>query len=828
MDKRTNIRNISIIAHVNHGKSTLLDFLYFKAGIVTGARIGANYRPLGRDYELDKSIIIKASTSPLHFNMLGQDLIEIKQPTVGPDFLINLIDCPGHAHFFPEVTAALRVSDGALVVIDTIDGVCLQTETVLRQALGERVKPVIIINKVDRALLELQVDKESLYTNFRNIIKNVNDIISTYHVDALGDMQVSPETGAVCFGSGLHGWAFTLSQFAALYSKKFGVSKEKLMAKLWGDNYFNPATKKWTTKAQDANGKDLERAFNMFVLDPIYKLFDSIMSFRKEETITLLEKLNIVLEPYDTELEGRYLLKTVMRTFLPVANAVLKMACIHLPSPVTAQKYRTEGLYEGPLDDECAVAIKNCDPDGPLMVYVSKMVPTTDKGRFYAFSRVFSGTVRAGQKVRIQGPNYISGKKEDLFVKNMESTVFMMGRFVETMEDCPCGNIVGLVGIDQFLLKSGTVTTSESAHNLKVMKFSVSPVVHIAVEVVNAKDLPALVEGLKRLSKSDPCVLCFTSESGEHIVAAASELHLEICLKELEENYFGVPLRRGEPVVTFRETVQAESSITCLSKSPNKHNRIFMKALPMTEELSVAIESRKVNPKDDIKNRARILANEFEWDVTEARKIWCFGPETTGANMLVDLTKGVQYLHEIKDSCVSGFQWATKEGCLADESMRSVRFNILDVTLLSDAIHRGGGQIIPTARRVCLASFLTANPGIQEPVYLVEIQCLETAIGGILSVLNKRRGVVFQQKSGTPLFQVRAYLPVMESFGFAGDLRAATGGQAIPHCVFDHWQIMEGNPLEEGTITHDLVLRTRARKGLKVEMPALKDFCDKL
>ncbi|KAI8831627.1 P-loop containing nucleoside triphosphate hydrolase protein [Chytriomyces cf. hyalinus JEL632] len=826
MDKRTNIRNVSIIAHGNHGKTALYNSLDFKAGIDIGRSRHGVYQD---DYRDIARISVKLRNR-LMVSYFAPRFLAVKRVVIffsGSDFLINLIDCPGHVDFSPEVTAALRVTDGALVVIDTIDGVCMQTESVLRQALGERVKPVIIINKVDHALLELQVDKESLYMNFRNIIKNVNVIISTYHVDALGDLQVYPEKGTVCFGSGLRGWAFTLPQFAALYSKKFGVSEEKLTAKLWGDNYFNPATKKWTTKAQDANGKDLERAFNMFVLDPIYKLFDSITSFKKEETVALLEKLNIVLEPYETELEGGPLLKRVMRTFLPAANAVLGMTCIHLPSPVTAQKYRMEGLYEGPVDDECAVAIKNCDPDGPLMLYVSKMVPTSDKGRFYAFGRVFSGTVRAGQKVRIQGPNYVSGKKEDLFVKNIKSTVLMMGRRAQTIEDCSCGNLVGLVGIDQFLLKSGTVTTSESAHNLKVMKFSVSPVVQIAVEVLNAKDLPKLVEGLKCLSKVDPCVLCFTSESGEHIVAGTSELHLEISVKELEDNS-DVPFRWGEPVVQFRETVQAESSITCLSKSPNKHNRIYMKALPLTEELSVAIESRRVNPKDDFKNRARILADEFEWDVTEARKIWCFGPDTTGANVLVDVTKGVQYLHEIKDACVSGFQWATKEGCLADESMRSVRFNILDVALLSDAIHRGGGQIIPTARRVCYASFLTASPGIQEPIYLVEIQCPETAIGGILSVLNKRRGVVIGQKSGSPFFQVRAYLPVMESLGFSGDLRAATGGQAIPYCMFDHWEIMEGNPLEEGTKTHDLLLRTRARKGLKVEMPVLADFYDKL
>jgi elongation factor 2 len=646
----------------------------------------------------------------------------------------------------------------------------------------------------------------------------------------MGDLQVYPEKGTVAFGSGLHGWAFTLRQFAARYSKKFGVDKEKMMQKLWGDNYFNPTTKKWTTKGTDADGKPLERAFCMFILDPIYKIFDAVMNNKRDVITTMIDKLSIPLKQEEKDMEGKALLKTVMRKFLPAADALLEMICIHLPSPVTAQAYRMEMLYEGPHDDECAVGIKNCDPEAPLMLYVSKMVPTSDKGRFYAFGRVFSGTVRAGQKVRIQGPNFVPGKKEDLFIKNVQRTVLMMGGKVEAIEDCPCGNIVGLVGIDQFLLKSGTITTSESAHNLKVMKFSVSPVVQVAVEVKNANDLPKLVEGLKRLSKSDPCVLCFTSESGEHIVAGAGELHLEICLKDLEEDHAQVPIKIGDPVVQFRETVQAESNITCLSKSPNKHNRIFMKAVPIEEELSVAVESGKVSSKDDFKARARILADEFGWDVTDARKIWCFGPENSGANFLVDVTKGVQYLNEIKDSCVAGFQWATKEGVLCDENMRSIRFNVLDVVLHADAIHRGGGQIIPTCRRVVYASVLSAQPGLQEPVYLVEITCPENAVGGIYGVLNRRRGMVVseEQRAGTPLFTVKAYLPVMESFGFTGDLRAATGGQAFPQCVFDHWQIMTGDVLSKGSKLEELVLGVRKRKGLKVEMPKFEDYYDKL
>ncbi len=398
----------------------------------------------------------------MYFALGKEDVDDITQKTDGNEFLINLIDSPGHVDFSSEVTAALRVTDGALVVVDCIEGVCVQTETVLRQSLTERVKPVVVINKVDRALLELQVSKEDLYQSFCRTIESVNVIISTYNDPVLGDVQVYPEKGTVAFGSGLQGWAFSLRQFATRYAKKFGVDKNKLMPKLWGDNYFNPKTKKWTTKATDADGKPLERAFNSFVLDPIFRLFTAIMDFKKDEIPALLAKLEVKLDKEEQDLDGKKLLKAVMRKFLPAGDSLLEMIVINLPSPATAQRYRVETLYEGPMDDESAIAIRDCDPKGPLMLYVSKMVPTSDKGRFYAFGRVFAGTAKAGPKIRIQGPNFVPGKKEDMYVKAIQRTVLMMGRSVEAIEDVPAGNIVGLVGIDQFLLKSGTLTSSET------------------------------------------------------------------------------------------------------------------------------------------------------------------------------------------------------------------------------------------------------------------------------------------------------------------------------------------------------------------------------
>lgn len=187
------------------------------------------------------------------------------------------------------------------------------------------------------------------------------------------------------------------------------------------------------------------------------------------------------------------------------------------------------------------------------------MIPAADKGRFYAFGRVFSGTVSAGQKVRIMGPNYKPGSKTDLNIKGIQRTIIMMGGKVESVPDVPCGNTVGLVGVDQYLLKQGTIATAEDAHCIRVMRYSVSPVVRVAVDVKNANDLPKLVDGLKKLSKSDPLVLCITEETGEHIIAGCGELHVEICLKDLEEEYAKCPIKKGEPVVTYKETVTGES-----------------------------------------------------------------------------------------------------------------------------------------------------------------------------------------------------------------------------------------------------------------------------
>merc|ERR1712195_224076 len=258
------------------------------------------------------------------------------------------------------------------------------------------------------------------------------------------------------------------------------------------------------------------------------------------------------------------------------------------------------------------------------------MVPTSDKGRFYAFGRVFSGIVATGMKARIMGSNYKPGKKEDLYIKNIQRTVLMMGRYVEAIESVPAGNIVGLVGADQYLVKTGTISTYEHAHNMKVMRFSVSPVVQVAVRPKDPSQLPKLVEGLKRLCKSDPMVQITLSDSGEQIIAGAGELHLEICLKDLEEDHACIPIIKADPVVTYRETVSEKSSITSLAKSPNKHNRIFMTAEPIENDLVVEMEDEKVSPKlKDTKDQINYLAKDWSWNPEHAKKI-PLSPDSNG------------------------------------------------------------------------------------------------------------------------------------------------------------------------------------------------------
>lgn len=818
MGKPDQIRNMSVIAHVDHGKSTLTDSLIAKAGIISQKNAGQARFMDTRDDEQERCITIKSTGVSLAFNLEGAD------------FIFNLIDSPGHVDFSSEVTAALRVTDGALVVVDCVEGVCVQTETVLRQAMQEKIMPVLMVNKVDRAVLELKLDGESMYKNFVRVIDRVNVIVDTYAQADMGDAELSPIKGNVAFGSGKDCWGFTLAQFARMYSKKFGIEINKMMQKLWGDNFFDPKAKVWRTANIDKDGYKLPRAYVQFIIDPIIKVAKACLENNRELIDKLCNTMQVKLTTEDRELQDKKLMRLILQKWINAADALLEMMIHHLPSPRKAQKYRAKYLYEGPEEDECLKAMRECDSEGPLMMYISKMVPTSDKGRFYAFGRVFSGKIAMGQKVRIMGPNYQPGSNSDLIEKTVQRTVIMMGRKTEFVADVPCGNTCALVGIDQCLTKTGTISSSEKAYNIRVMKYSVSPVVRVAVKPKNQADLPKLINGMQQLAKSDPLVLCINdTETGENVICGSGELHMEICLKDLVEEYAKIEIIKSDPVVAYRETVREQAAGPAMSKSVNNHNRLYCTAQPLTEEFVLAIENGDINFRDP-KEKMKQLVDKFEWDKAEAAKIWSFGPDGEGPNVIVDMTSGCQFMHEIKEHMVSGFEIVAKTGVLCDETMRGVRFNIVDTFLHNDSIHRGGGQLSPCTRRVLYATELMSKPTLQEPIFQVEITAPADVVGQIYACMAIRRGTVDEeiQIEGTPLTIMKAYMPVAESFGFTSYLRQQTSGKAFPNCVFDHWEHIDGDALNPENKLGKLVRVIRVRKGLKEAVPELANFMDKL
>jgi len=429
--------------------------------------------------------------------------------------------------------------------------------------------------------------------------------------------------------------------------------------------------------------------------------------------------------------------------------------------------------------------------------------------------------------------------------RRAQGILICAGRAFNSTSNVPAGNICAISGVDQYIKKRGTLAGSLDQFPCRRVNFTVSPVVRISVEPKVTKELPKMVIGMQRLDKSCPLVEIATEDSGRHTVAGVGVEHMRILQKDLEKEFLdNIGLTWGAPSVQYRETVTDASSQMCLSKSPNKHNRLFVKAEPMDESVNRAIEANRIYPTQDLKTRTKLLEKEFGWDKTDALKIWGFGPAPeeagapAGANLLVDQTKGVQYLNEIKESMNSGLLWAAKEGPLCEESMRGIRFNLLDVKLHADSIHRGMGQIQPTTRRVLYASTMTGQPRLVEPVFLADIEGPATAGPGCLQAISACRGELVQTEQVGSRVSVQAFVPIAETIGstpFATVLSQKTNGSAFVSYKFDHWEAMGSDPMavdkktgKATTKAAEIALQIRERKGLKVEAPVLFDYLDKL
>ncbi|XP_063547720.1 116 kDa U5 small nuclear ribonucleoprotein component isoform X1 [Cydia strobilella] len=840
LDNTNLMRNVTLMGHLHNGKTSFVDCLMRQ----THPSTVNNETTIPMRYtdtlfvEQERGVSIKAMPVTLM-------LKNIK----GKSHLLNIMDTPGHVNFSDEVTSALRISDGAVLFVDAAEGIMLNTERLLRHAVQERVPITICINKIDRLMLELKLPPADAYYKLRHIIDEVNSLIETNQPQDNPDEPAtvfSPLLGNVCFASSLYDVCFTLESFAAMYAAAHpasGLRAADMATWLWGDVYFNTKTRRFTKKQPHSSA---QRSFVEFILEPLYKIFAQVVGDVDDTLPAVLAELDIKLSKQESKLNVRPLLRLVCSRLFGDFRGFVEMVVRHIPSPLDAAPRKVAHTYrgtEGPLHDD----MRACDQSGRLVAHTTKMYPTDDCSFFLVLARIMSGTLYAGQSVRVLGENYSTQDEEDSRIMNVGRLWIYEARYKVELNRVPAGCWALVEGIDQPIVKTCTFVgadETEELHTFRPLRFDTQAVVKIAVEPVNPSELPKMLDGLRKVNKSYPLLSTRVEESGEHVILGTGELYLDCVMHDLRDMYSEIDIKVADPVVSFCETVVETSSLKCFAETPNKRNKLTMIAEPLERGLAEDIEAGAVCVTWDRRKLGEFFQNKYDWDLLAARSIWAFGPTATGPNILVDDTLPSEVdkhlLASVKESIVQGFQWGTREGPLCEEPIRNVKFKILDAVIAQEPLHRGGGQIIPTARRVAYSAFLMATPRLMEPYLFVEVQAPADCVSAVYTVLAKRRGHVTQDAPvpGSPLYTIKAFVPAIDSFGFETDLRTHTQGQAFCLQVFHHWQIVPGDPLDKSIVirplepqpaTHlarEFMVKTRRRKGLSEDVSINKFFDD--
>ncbi|KAF6820758.1 elongation factor Tu GTP binding domain-containing protein [Colletotrichum sojae] len=830
------IRNVALAGHLHHGKTAFMDMLVLETHDIADRlerRVGKK-----RDEQLrytdvhvverERGVSIKASPMSL-----------VLQSTKGKSHLFNILDTPGHVNFVDEVAASLRLADGVCLVVDVVEGVQVNTEQIIKHAVLEDIPLTLIINKMDRLILELKLPPKDAYYKLKHVVEEVNTVIENTIPGKGEAKRVSPENGNVLFACTDMGWCFTLQSFAKMYADTYGgINPEDFAKRLWGDVYYNPEKRNFTRKPAEARSN---RSFVNFVLEPIYKIFTHTISDTPEELKEVLGGLGITLKPSQYKADAKVLLKLVCEQFFGPSTGFVDMVVRHIPSPDEAAERYLEKYYTGPLDTKIAKSMKSCDQDGPLVVHVTKLFSTADAKSFYSFGRVLCGTARPGSQVRVLGEGYSTDDDEDMALATISDVFIGESRYNIPTDGVPAGNFVLLSGVDNSIVKTATLIPlkledDEDAYIFKPVTHFTESVLKVAVEPINPSELPKMLDGLRKIQKSYPLITTKVEESGEHIILGTGELYMDCVLHDLRRLYADMEIKVSDPVTRFCETVEEQSATKCYAITPNKKNKITMVAEQLDKGISEDIESGKVKIGDPIRKTASYFEENYGWDKLAARGIWAFGPDEMGPNILQDDTLPSEVdkklLNTVKETIRQGFSWATREGPLCEEPIRNTKFRITDVSLASEAIFRGGGQIIPTSRRACYSSFLMASPRLMEPLYSVSVTGPEDSATEVYTTLARRRGHVLQDGpvAGTPLYRVNGLIPVIDSFGFETDLRIKTKGMAMVSLTFNSWSIVPGDPLDKEVIirplqpasaqatARDFVLKTRRRKGLSEDV----------
>mmetsp|Transcript_5060 Transcript_5060/g.7322 ORF Transcript_5060/g.7322 Transcript_5060/m.7322 type:complete len:1028 (-) Transcript_5060:256-3339(-) len=847
-------RGFCLIGHLHAGKTTLMDLLLEKTmrkkWDATSASLDA--REGGGPRYAD----LLESEQARQMSLVSTPITTILPDTRGKSYVLTMVDCPGHANFHDESVAALRAVDGAVVVLDAVEGIMLHTEMVVRHAISEGLPITVVINKVDRLIVELKLPPRDCYYKLLNLVESMNELIG--HASHGRYPKVSPDRGNVAFASSQHGWCFTLKSFAELYLDHLcenglgdNLSSEDLAKRFWGNAFLDPETRTFHKSSRDCQSSGVERTFVTYVLDPLYKLYTACLGEREQDVSRLLRKVGVLISKDELRSSARTLLRAALSKFFETATlGFVDMVVQYIPSPAAAARGKVARCYTGPSDTNIVKAMLNCDSRGPLMINGLKMYSSPDGQSFSVFGRIYSGTVRPGTRVRVLGEGYSpEDDEEDMAVTTVSSVAIPRGRTQTAVTLATAGNWVLLEGVDSTIAKTATIvdaTIEEEVHIFSPLKFGQAggeAVMKLAIEPLHPAELPKMVEGLRRISKAYPIARSRVEESGEHVLFGTGELYMDCMMHDLRSVYSDIEVKVSDPVVGFRETILETSSLKCFAQTANKKNKLTFIAEPLDDGLPEMLEAGKVNPRWETRKLGRFLQKKFDWDLLSSRSVWAFGSSPThGTNILLDDTLPSEVdkstLKTCKASIVQGFQWATREGPLCEEPVRGTKIKILDVALADKPIHRGGGQIIPTARRAVHSSLLTATPRLMEPIFRLQIQCPGDVVDAISPILTRRRGHMVQDKpiSGSTLTTVKAFIPVLDSFGFETDLRTFSQGQAMVHAVFDHWNVVPGDPLDKDIILHplepsppqhlarELLIKTRRRKGLSEDVSIDKFF----
>jgi len=715
ISNKEQIRNFGIIAHVDHGKTTTSDFLLAAAGMlsptVAGQALALDYMEL----EQKRQMTIKAANVTLYYEYEGKP------------YVFNMMDTPGHIDFTGKVTRSLRALDGAVVVVDAVEGVMTQTETVLRQALDERVRPVLYINKIDRLIKELRLNPEKMQAWLSNIINDVNRLIDIYAEPEFKDkFKISITNDSVAFGSSKDRWGFTLS---------------------------------------------MARAKNMGFKD-VYEGYSS-------------GNISALVENFQLH------------------EAILSMVIKHIPPPNVAQRYRIPKIWKGDPESEIYKAMIECDDNGPTVMMVTNVVVDPQAGPV-AVGRLFSGTVRDGDLLYL-----VNAKRQE----RVQSVSMFMGPFREIVGYLPAGNVPALLGL-QHASAGETLSSVKDVVPFESIKYVSEPVVTIAVEPKNPRDLPKLIEALQNMHLEDPnLVVTINQETGETLLSGMGVLHLEIATTMIQDK--GIEIVTSKPLINYREAITMKAG-PVMAKSPNKHNKVYIRVEPLDDETINLIITGQINENMDRKQIAKIL-RDHGWDADEAKGVVAIDER---GNVFVDETKGVQFLQESMDSLRAGFVDAMTNGPLAYEYVRGAKVILHHFVPHEDPAHRTYAQLMPASRRAILGAMLLAKPTLLEPILSIEVKGVADILGPAIGVITSKRGKIINMTQKDVFAVVQGEIPAAETFDLAEVMRGETAGKAVWNTSFKGWAPVPANMLGQ------LITSIRKRKGLPPEVPKPEEFID--